>query len=134
MQNDEVPMTLLASRAARRLAAALAAVAMVALTTGPVPAQTSAQAQPPIDVEARLKGFDDYMAQVRKDWNAPGIRFYNDEQDRSVTIRDMLSHRTGVTRHDGIWYKSAFTRRELGDRLRYLSPPRRSAPPSSTTT
>ena len=30
----------------------------------------------------------------------PSIRFYNDELDRSVTIRDMLSHRTGVTRGD----------------------------------
>jgi Beta-lactamase class C and other penicillin binding proteins len=52
----------------------------------------------------------------------PGIRFYNDELDRSVTIRDMLSHRTGITRHDSIWYKSTFTRRELWDRLRYLEP------------
>lgn len=52
----------------------------------------------------------------------PSIRFYNDELDRSVTIRDMLSHRTGVTRHDSIWYKSAFSRRELWDRLRYLEP------------
>ena len=52
----------------------------------------------------------------------PTIRFYNDDLDRSVTIRDMLSHRTGVTRHDSIWYKSSFTRRELWDRLRYLEP------------
>ena len=52
----------------------------------------------------------------------PAIRFYNDDLDRSVTIRDMLSHRTGVTRHDAIWYKSTFTRRELWDRLRYLEP------------
>ena len=142
-------------------------------------------------VEARLNGFDAYMEQVMKDWNAPGIgigivmgdklvfakgygfrdygkklpytttttqpiasntklftavavgllveegklrwdepikqfvptiRFYNDDLDRSVTIRDMLSHRTGVTRHDSIWYKSSFTRRELWDRLRYLEP------------
>lgn len=148
-------------------------------------------AQQQESVEARLKGFDAYMEQVMKDWNAPGIgigivmgdklvfakgygfrdygkklpytptttqpiasntklftavavgllveegklrwdepikqfvptiRFYNDELDRSVTIRDMLSHRTGVTRHDSIWYKSAFTRRELWDRLRYLEP------------
>ena len=148
-------------------------------------------AQQPINVAARLKGFDSYMAQVMKDWDAPGIgigivvkdklvfargygfrdygkqlpytptttqpiasnsklftavavgllveegklrwdepikqfvptiRFYNDDLDRSVTIRDMLSHRTGVTRHDAIWYKSTFTRRELWDRLRYLEP------------
>ena len=25
----------------------------------------------------------------------------------------MLSHRTGVTRHDTIWYKSDFTRKQL---------------------
>ena len=150
-----------------------------------------AAAQQPQSVETRLKGFDAYMAQVLKDWDAPGvgigivvkdklvfargygfrdygkrlpftpattqpiasntklftavavgmlveegklrwdepikqfvptIRFYNDDLDRSVTMRDMLSHRTGVTRHDGIWYKSSFTRRELWDRLRYLEP------------
>ena len=34
----------------------------------------------------------------------------------------MLSHRTGITRHDTIWYKSDFTRRELFDRLKYLEP------------
>lgn len=52
----------------------------------------------------------------------PGIRFNNDELDRSITLRDMLSHRSGVTRHDLMWYKSPFTRRELWDRLRYLEP------------
>jgi len=39
-----------------------------------------------------------------------------------VTLRDMLSHRTGITRHDTIWYKSDFTRKELFDRLKYLEP------------
>lgn len=33
---------------------------------------------------------------------APSIRFYNDELDATVSIRDMLGHRTGITRHDGI--------------------------------
>jgi CubicO group peptidase (beta-lactamase class C family) len=158
----------------------------------PAPRTAAAKAaQRAQGVEARLQGFDEYMAQVMKDWDAPGIgvgivvkdklvfakgygfrdygkklpytptttqpiasntklftavatgmlveegklrwdepikqfvptiRFYNDELDRSVTIRDMLSHRTGVTRHDAIWYKSTFTRRELWDRLRYLEP------------
>jgi len=27
--------------------------------------------QPQIDVDARLRDFDDYLAQVMKDWNAP---------------------------------------------------------------
>lgn len=52
----------------------------------------------------------------------PNIKFYNDDLDRTVTVRDMLSHRTGITRHDSIWYKSDFTQRELFDRLRYLEP------------
>jgi CubicO group peptidase (beta-lactamase class C family) len=34
----------------------------------------------------------------------------------------MLAHRTGITRHDSIWYKSDFTRKELFDRLRFLEP------------
>jgi CubicO group peptidase (beta-lactamase class C family) len=52
----------------------------------------------------------------------PSTQFYNDELNASVTIRDMLSHRTGITRHDGIWYKSDFSRRELFERLKYLEP------------
>ena len=52
----------------------------------------------------------------------PSIQFYNDDLDRTITIRDMLSHRTGITRHDLIWYKSDFTQKELFDRLKYLEP------------
>jgi CubicO group peptidase (beta-lactamase class C family) len=54
--------------------------------------------------------------------SVPGIQFYNDELNAAVTMRDMLSHRTGITRHDTIWYKSDFTRGELFERLRYLEP------------
>ncbi|HYA26331.1 MAG TPA: serine hydrolase [Terriglobales bacterium] len=52
----------------------------------------------------------------------PGIQFYNDQLNSNVTLRDMLSHRTGVTRHDLIWFKSEFTRKELFEKLRYLEP------------
>src|SRR5437764_873435 len=54
--------------------------------------------------------------------SVPEIRFYNDELNNNVTLRDMLSHRTGVTRHDLIWFKSPFTRQELFDKLKYLEP------------
>ena len=54
--------------------------------------------------------------------SVPAIRFYNEQLNNSVTLRDMLSHRTGITRHDTIWIKSGFTRKELFDRLRYLEP------------
>jgi CubicO group peptidase (beta-lactamase class C family) len=148
-----------------------------------------------INVPARLGGFDEYMARLLQEWNAPGvavgvvandklmfakgygyrdygqkllftpetlfpiasntklftavaagmlveegkltwdkpirdavseIHFYNDDLNRMITLRDMLSHRTGITRHDSIWYKSDFTRRELFDRVVYLEP---QAPP-----
>jgi CubicO group peptidase (beta-lactamase class C family) len=54
--------------------------------------------------------------------SVPSIRFYSDQLDATVSLRDMLAHRTGITRHDGIWYKSDFTRKELFERLRYLEP------------
>jgi CubicO group peptidase (beta-lactamase class C family) len=58
----------------------------------------------------------------------PSIKFYNDDLDRTITIRDMLAHRTGITRHDLIWFKSDFSQKDLYNRLRYLEP---SQPPRS---
>jgi CubicO group peptidase (beta-lactamase class C family) len=52
----------------------------------------------------------------------PSIKFYSDDLDRAVTVRDMLAHRTGITRHDLIWFKSDFTQKELFERLKYLEP------------
>jgi CubicO group peptidase (beta-lactamase class C family) len=54
--------------------------------------------------------------------SVPTVRFNNETLNNTVTLRDMLSHRTGITRHDTIWYKSDFTRKELFDRLKYLEP------------
>lgn len=52
----------------------------------------------------------------------PQLRFFNDELNASVTMRDMLSHRTGISRHDAIWIRSDFTRNELFERIKYLEP------------
>jgi CubicO group peptidase (beta-lactamase class C family) len=54
--------------------------------------------------------------------SVPTIRFYDDALNNTITLRDMLAHRTGITRHDSIWYKSDFTTKELFERLRYLEP------------
>ena len=54
--------------------------------------------------------------------SVPTIQFYNDQLNNNVTLRDMLSHRTGVTRHDLIWFKSPFSRKELFEKLKYLEP------------
>jgi CubicO group peptidase (beta-lactamase class C family) len=61
-------------------------------------------------------------------WDKPvrdsvsAIRFYNDELNITVTLRDMLAHRTGITRHDTIWYQSDDTRKQLFDKVKYLEP------------
>ena len=52
----------------------------------------------------------------------PRIKFYNQDLYNTVTLRDMLAHRTGISRHDFIWYKSDFSRKELFERLKYLEP------------
>ncbi|MEM8777331.1 MAG: serine hydrolase [Cyanobacteria bacterium P01_G01_bin.49] len=53
----------------------------------------------------------------------PAIRFYNNELNNTVTLRDMLAHRTGITRHDSIWYqRDSLTREDVCDRLQYLEP------------
>ena len=54
--------------------------------------------------------------------SVPTIQFYDDALNNTITLRDMLSHRTGITRHDSIWYKSDFSEKELFERLKYLEP------------
>ena len=66
--------------------------------------------------------------QGKLDWDKPvrnyipSIQFYNNELSNTVTIHDMLSHRTGISRHDLIWYKADFSRKELFEKLKYLEP------------
>lgn len=50
------------------------------------------------------------------------IQFYNDELNAKVTTRDLLSHRTGIGRFDGIWGNSDFTREELVWKTRWMRP------------
>jgi CubicO group peptidase (beta-lactamase class C family) len=34
----------------------------------------------------------------------PELKFFNDEMNNSIIIRDLMSHRTGIPRHDYSWY------------------------------
>lgn len=53
----------------------------------------------------------------------PGLRFFTNELTGSVTLRDMLTHRTGLPRHDYAWYSGAVTSRDsLVEMIRYLEP------------
>lgn len=53
----------------------------------------------------------------------PALRFYSNELNNSVTLRDMLAHRTGITRHDRIWYqRDSLSRKDLFNRMKYFKP------------
>src|SRR5688572_6438511 len=52
----------------------------------------------------------------------PAINFYNDELNAKVTLLDMLSHRTGLPRYDGIWVNATFTRKEIASKIAYMRP------------
>src|SRR5688572_9029223 len=52
----------------------------------------------------------------------PDFKLQDDYVSDNMTPRDLLCHRSGLPRHDLIWYGSQASRRELFDRLRYLEP------------
>jgi len=52
----------------------------------------------------------------------PGINFNNEELTSRVTLRDMLSHRTGLPAYDGIWVNAPFRRTEALSKIAYMKP------------
>jgi len=52
----------------------------------------------------------------------PELKFQNEYANNHVTLRDMMSHRTGLPRHDLSWYGSTASRKELLERIQYLKP------------
>lgn len=53
----------------------------------------------------------------------PGLKFYNEDMDKHISIRDMMSHRTGLPRHDFSWYLfKTKSRDSLLQRIQYQQP------------
>ena len=52
----------------------------------------------------------------------PEFQMYDAVASEQATPRDLFSHRTGLPRHDLVWYSSDFSREDLVSRLRYLKP------------
>jgi len=52
----------------------------------------------------------------------PSFTLHDPVATERMTPRDLVTHRSGLPRHDFVWYGSPFTRQELFDRLRYLQP------------
>ncbi len=52
----------------------------------------------------------------------PDFELYDEFATREMTPRDLVTHRSGLPRHDNLWYGRPFTREQLYQRLRYLEP------------
>ncbi|MBE0674893.1 MAG: serine hydrolase, partial [Bacteroidales bacterium] len=53
----------------------------------------------------------------------PELRFFNDDMNNLITIRDMMCHRTGLPRHDASWYYFPTESRDtLISRIMYQEP------------
>ncbi len=57
---------------------------------------------------------------VRK--HLPWFRLADPLADRDVTIRDLLCHRTGLARHDLLWYRAPWSPEEAVRRLAFVEP------------
>lgn len=62
------------------------------------------------------------------DWDTPvraylpTFKLYDPMATERMTPRDLVTHRSGLPRHDLMWYNSPSSRQELFDRLQYLQP------------
>lgn len=54
----------------------------------------------------------------------PEFRLHDPVASERMTPRDLVTHRSGLPRHDLLWYNSEFSRTEMIARLRYLEPSR----------
>jgi CubicO group peptidase (beta-lactamase class C family) len=52
----------------------------------------------------------------------PGFRLFDQWVTREMTVRDLLTHRSGLERGDFMWYKSGYDSNEVMRRIAYLEP------------
>lgn len=64
----------------------------------------------------------------RMEWDQPVIdilpefRLWDQYATTNVTLRDLLTHRTGMPRHELVWYNAKMSKTEMLQRIRYLQP------------
>lgn len=67
------------------------------------------------------------VANYKLDWDVPikqylpNFQLSNTYTAEHLTLRDALSHRSGLGRHDAVWGISGFSRKDLMKHLKYLS-------------
>ena len=68
-------------------------------------------------VDEGLLDWDDLVAT-----RLPGYRFRDPRIAGSLSIRDLLTHRSGYDRHDALWHAFGHSRKEILERLGRLGP------------
>ena len=68
-------------------------------------------------VDAGKLAWDDPVAR-----QYPGFQLYDPYVTREITIRDLLTHRSGLSRGDRLWSGSGMPREEVIRRVRFLKP------------
>ncbi|MBP6411212.1 MAG: serine hydrolase [Pseudarcicella sp.] len=63
------------------------------------------------------------------DWNKP-VKYYlpefelkDNDLSAKITVKDLLSHRSGLPQHDNLWLNTTLTKNEIFDRLKHLPTP-----------
>lgn len=70
------------------------------------------------------------VRQGKLDWDKPvreylpDFRMNNEYATSHLTPRDLVTHRSGLPRHDAIWYGTGLTREQIYHRLPFLEPSR----------
>ncbi len=68
------------------------------------------------------------MDEGKLDWDKPvrdflpTFKMYTPALTEEMVMRDLITHRSGLPRHDLVWYSSDFSREDLIRRLQYLEP------------
>jgi CubicO group peptidase (beta-lactamase class C family) len=68
------------------------------------------------------------MDEGKVDWDKPvrdylpTFKMYDPVLTEQMMIRDLVTHRSGLPRHDMVWYSSDFPREDIVRRLQYLEP------------
>ena len=52
----------------------------------------------------------------------PGFRMYDTYATAEMTVRDLLTHKSGLTRGDQVWFGSPMDQQEIFHQIRYLKP------------
>jgi len=66
--------------------------------------------------------------QDKIEWDTPireyisSFKMYDHFSTEEMTTTDLLTHRTGLPRHDMLWYATDYSREDIARRLRYLKP------------